>query len=120
GGRWSAHRPPSGALPPGARRRRCAPDILGHLKHHLRLHCPHELWMVVCEVSLHRIEELLIGLSCESRPALAVGDPPVPFVDRGHMSWSLRSCWASLRPADDVDGWPRSTLGKMSVPRWRY
>jgi len=46
--------------------------------------------MVVCEVSLHRIEELLIGLSCESRPALAVGDPSVPFVDRGHMAWSLR------------------------------
>jgi hypothetical protein len=40
--------------------------------------------MVVCEVSLHCIEEVLIGLSRELRPALAVGDPPVPFVDRGH------------------------------------
>ena len=46
--------------------------------------------MVVCEVSLHCIEELLIGLSCELRPALAVGDPSVPFVDRSHMAWSLQ------------------------------
>ena len=68
----------------------CAPDIFGHLKHHFRLHCPHELRMVVCEVSLHCIEELLIGLSCELRPALAVGDPSMRFVDRGHMAWSLQ------------------------------
>jgi hypothetical protein len=28
------------------------------LKHHIRLQCPKELGMVVCEVALHRIEEL--------------------------------------------------------------
>jgi hypothetical protein len=73
--------------------------------------------MMVCEVSLHRIEELLIAVSRESRPALAVGNPSVPFGDHGHMAWSLRWSWASLRPADDVDGWPRSTVGKMSAAR---
>jgi hypothetical protein len=51
------------------------------------------------------------------RPALAVGDPTVSLVDRGHMAWSVRWSWASLRPASDVDGWPRSTLGTMSAAR---
>jgi DNA-binding SARP family transcriptional activator len=38
--------------------------------------------MVVCEVLLNRIEELRLGAACELRPALAVGDPTVPFDDR--------------------------------------
>ena len=79
GGRRSAHRPPSGALPPGARGRLYAANSLGHLKHHLRLQCPEELGVVMCEVLLNRIEELLFGSARELRPALAVGDPLVPF-----------------------------------------
>ena len=31
--------------------------------------------MVMCEVPLGRVEELLLGVACELRPALAVGDP---------------------------------------------
>jgi len=46
--------------------------------------------MVVCEMPLHRIEELLIGLSSETRPALAVGDPPVPFVEGGQTDLPVR------------------------------
>lgn len=38
--------------------------------------------MMVCEVLLDRIEELLVGAACELRPALAVGNPPLLFVDR--------------------------------------
>ena len=71
GGRWSAHRPPSGALPPGARRRLRAPDVLGHLVHHIQLQRPEELRMMVSEVLLHRIEQLLLGAAGELRPALA-------------------------------------------------
>jgi hypothetical protein len=39
--------------------------------------------MMMREVSLHHIEELLVGGPCELRPALAVGDPTMPFVDCG-------------------------------------
>jgi len=43
-------------LPPGARRRP-ETDGLGHLTHHVRLQCPEELGMVMCEVLLDCIEE---------------------------------------------------------------
>jgi hypothetical protein len=43
--------------------------------------------MVMCEVSLGRIEELLLGIAREARPALAVGDPAMPFGDSGHMAF---------------------------------
>ncbi len=69
--------------------------------------------MVVREVSLHCIEELLIGLSCELRPALAVGDSLMPFADRSHCVWSLPCSLASRCPAERVDGWPRSTADTM-------
>jgi len=39
--------------------------------------------MVMCEVPLSRREELLLIVACKLRPALAVGDPPVPSVDSG-------------------------------------
>jgi hypothetical protein len=45
--------------------------------------------MVVCEVSLHRSEEQVIGIAHELRPALAIGDPALPFGDRGHPPFSL-------------------------------
>src|SRR4051794_25316911 len=33
--------------------------------------------MVVCEVQLNGVKELLIGIACEYRPALTIGNPPV-------------------------------------------
>jgi hypothetical protein len=56
------------------------------LKHHIRLQCPEELRMVVCEMPFNRFEELLVGPASEARPALAVGDPPLLFVDRSHVA----------------------------------
>jgi hypothetical protein len=38
------------------------------------------------EVSLCRIEELLLGSSHELRPTFAVGDPTILSVAEGHMS----------------------------------
>ena len=35
--------------------------------------------MMVCEVQLNGVEELGIGIAGESRPALAAGDPSMPF-----------------------------------------
>lgn len=59
--------------------------LLGHLTHHISSKRPQELWMVMSEVRLRRLEELLPRVPCELRPALAVGDPAVLFVDRGHV-----------------------------------
>jgi hypothetical protein len=61
-------------------------NILGHLHHQIRLQRPQELWMVVREMPLDRFEQLLIGATHELRPALAVGDPSLPFIDRGHFA----------------------------------
>jgi len=61
-------------------------DILGHLKHHIRLKCPEELRMVVREMPLNRFKELLVGAARESRPALALSDPPLPSADRSHVA----------------------------------
>jgi hypothetical protein len=41
---------------------------------------------MMSEVILSRIEELLFGTATELRPALAISDPTVFFVDRGHLS----------------------------------
>jgi hypothetical protein len=59
-------------------------DILGHLKHHIRLQCPQELGMVVREMSLNRLKELFVGPTRELRPALTVGHPP--FADHRHLA----------------------------------
>jgi len=40
--------------------------------------------MVMSEVSLSRFEELLFGIACELRPALAEGDPLTSRFDRSH------------------------------------
>jgi hypothetical protein len=40
--------------------------------------------MVMSEVSLRRVEELLLGIALELRPALAEGDPAVLSIDWGH------------------------------------
>jgi hypothetical protein len=55
------------------------------LEHHLRLKRPQELWVMVCEVPLDGIEELLVGITHELRPTLALGRPP-PFADRCHFA----------------------------------
>jgi hypothetical protein len=69
------------------------------LKHHIRLQRPEELRMMVCEVLLNRIEELRVGAACQLRPALAVGDPMVPFDDR----FTVAAIRLSLtRPAEVV------------------
>jgi len=40
--------------------------------------------MVMSEVSLCRIEELLLGIALQLRPTLAKGGPAVPSVDSSH------------------------------------
>jgi hypothetical protein len=60
--------------------------------------------MMMCEVSLSRIEELLLRVACEARPALAVGDPSVPVRDCGHMALVIAARLNLLRPAEGV-GW---------------
>ena len=61
-------------------------DILGHLKHHLRLKRPQELWMMACEVPLDRVEQLRVGVARELRPALALGGTTLPFADHCHLA----------------------------------
>jgi hypothetical protein len=39
---------------------------------------------MMCEVSLRRFEQLVLGVAHELRPALAKGNPTVLFVDWGH------------------------------------
>lgn len=62
------------------------PDVLGHLMHRVQLQCPEELGVMMSEVSLNRLEQLLLGLSCELRPALAVSDPTMSVRDPGHLA----------------------------------
>ncbi len=60
--------------------------------------------MVMCEVSLGRGEELVLVVACELRPALAVGDPPGPFGDRGRVALiDAASSHHWLRPAEYID-----------------
>ena len=103
----SANRPPLiGASPRAPVGVVCATNILGHLKHHLRLKRPQELWMMVCEVPFDRVEELGVGITREVRPTLALGDPALAFADRCHLgrSVSVRPSGTSLRPADRFVG----------------
>jgi hypothetical protein len=72
GGRRSASPPASGVD--------CPRTFLGHLRHNVEPYRPQELRMVMSEVSLRRIEELVLGVALELRPALAVGDPAVPSI----------------------------------------
>ena len=46
--------------------------------------------MVMCEVLLGRVEKLLLGVPCELRPALAVGNPAELFADRRHVCRTRR------------------------------
>ncbi len=40
----------------------------------------------MCEVTLCRVEQFLLGTASESRPALAIGDPAIVFADRSDGS----------------------------------
>jgi hypothetical protein len=80
------------------------PDVLGHLNHHVSLQCPKELRVAMCEVPLSRFEELLLGIAREARPALAMGDPTVPFRDFGHSAFLIAACRHPERPAEGL-GW---------------
>ncbi len=57
----------------------------------------------MCEVALKRSEELALVVACELRPALAVGDPPMPSVDAGPEAVvNAVLCHLVLRPAERV------------------
>jgi hypothetical protein len=58
--------------------------------------------MVMCEVSLRRFEELLLGIAGEARPALAVGDPSMPFTDSGHVAFIIAARRNPESPAEGV------------------
>ena len=60
--------------------------------------------MVMSEVPLSRFEELLLGIASEARPALAEGDPTVPFRDLGHLAFLITACRHPERPAERI-GW---------------
>jgi hypothetical protein len=57
--------------------------------------------MVMSEVSLRRIEELLLGITLELRPTLAIGDPIVLPIDGCHPSLCGRALgvpeWSAAR-----------------------
>jgi hypothetical protein len=57
--------------------------------------------MVMSEVSLRRIEELLLGVALELRPTLAIGDPMVLPIDWSHSSLCGRALgvpeWSAAR-----------------------
>jgi hypothetical protein len=38
------------------------------------------------EMSLNRFKQLRIGATYELRPALALSDPSLPLIDRGHIA----------------------------------
>lgn len=59
--------------------------------------------MVMCEMLLNGIEEELIGIAHELRPALALGYPPVPANHGAHLSRPLPSQHL-VRPAESVFG----------------
>ena len=54
-----------------------ARTFLGHLRHHVEPNRPHQLGVVMSEVSLRRVEELLLrnARRASCAPTLAVGDP---------------------------------------------
>ena len=59
--------------------------------------------MMVREVSLRGVEQVLLRIACELRPALAVSDPPVSIRDRGNLppvDATLRRL--VLRPAENI------------------
>lgn len=76
--------------------------------------------MVVREMTFNRFEQLPIGATRELRPALAVDDPSLPLIDRGHIACRLRSSWSRLPRRGCVQGDLDPRGGTMLTPRWRY
>jgi hypothetical protein len=57
---------------------------------------------MMSKVSLRRVEQLLLGIACELRPALAERDPTVSVLDRGHVTL-VNVAWLHLvRPTESV------------------
>lgn len=54
------------------------------------------------QVGFGRGKELLLVVACELRPALAIGDSPVPVVDFGHLALVFAVQTHRLRPAEHV------------------
>ena len=103
----------------------CPRTFLGHLLHHIQLQRPQELWVVMCEVLLCRVEELLLGIPCELRPALAVGDPAwaasligVIVLEQG----GCRPASALIRATSQVVlcGPGDHGSARCRIARWRY
>jgi hypothetical protein len=86
------HRPPPQRLVP--------PDLLGHLMHRVQLQCPEELGVMMCEVSLDRVEQLLLGSACKLRPAFADDNPPVTVHDFGQIPLIVAVSLLLVRPTD--------------------
>ena len=78
------------------------PDLLGHLMHRLQLQCPEELGVMMCEVSLDRVEQLLLGSACKLRPAFADDNPPVAVHDFGLITLIVAVWLLLTRPVDLV------------------
>ena len=68
----------------------CPRQLLGHLRYHVELERPQELWVMMGEVLFGRCEELLPVAACELRPAFAVGNLAGLIVDHGHVCSVLR------------------------------
>jgi hypothetical protein len=68
--------------------------------HHIQLQRPEELWMMVCEMTLGRIEQLFLRISRELRPALAVGNPPVTISGQAPVRTARHH--RGSRPAENV------------------
>ena len=117
GGRRSAAPPASGVD--------CPRTFLGHLRHNVEPNRPQELGMVMGEMILRRIEELLLGVTLEPRPTLAIRDPVVLSVDWGHSS-DVRGqvCRGASEPERRRvrRPWPPVATVTLTFPvaRWRY
>jgi len=79
--------------------------------------------MVVCEMTLRYREQLLFGITCELRPALAIGNPPVPSVrgNCGHVGVGFPvSSRTPHRGRSLCCRGPVTTARTLAGDRWRY
>jgi hypothetical protein len=68
--------------------------------HHIQLQRPEELWMMVREMTLGRIEQLFLRISRELRPALAIGNPPATISGQAPVRTARHH--RGSRPAENV------------------
>ncbi len=57
---------------------------------------------MMCEVSLDRVEQLLLGSACDLRPAFADDAPPVTVRDSAQMAWIVAVWLLLVRPTESV------------------